>query len=101
MLLEGGLQLLLVIAIGQIGLLLRHDELEDAALAATKFGVARQLTRRTGERKLLRKLGPALVGGRGPRLYLHRCDALAISPLGPEREHAPQGHDEARVLVGG
>src|SRR5207247_650011 len=41
MLLESRLQLVLVVAIGQIGLLLRHCELEEAALAATQLGVAR------------------------------------------------------------
>ena len=100
MLLESRLQLVLVGAIGQIGLLLRHCELEEAALAATKLGVARQLARRAGERELARQLGPALVGGRRTRLRLFENYAVTACALGPEREHAQQGHDEARVLVG-
>jgi len=61
-LLERALELVDVAALGEVGLRLRHHQLEARAFAVLELGVARQLPRSAAHRKLLHELRPA--GGR-------------------------------------
>src|SRR5688572_30491364 len=60
--LERGLELVLVVALGEVGLRLRYDQVEAAVVAALQLGVPRQLAGRARKRELLDELRP--VGGR-------------------------------------
>src|SRR5581483_1028430 len=95
-LLERGLELLLVGPLGEIRLRLRHHELEGVVLARAELGVARELARGSRDGELLHERRPVGRAG-GGRCFAGRGRARRpghrqrrSGRARPEREHAQQ-----------